>query len=148
MSLLQRLQEDMKQAMRNHEKNRLTTIRMAIADIKKQEIDTRVTLTPDQEMTTLTRLIKQRKESYEIYKAAGREELAAQEQFEIDVLQDYLPAQLSDSEVKTLIQQTLKDTAATSIKDLGKVMAILKPKVTGRLDMSALSEKIKAMLSA
>ncbi len=143
-SLKERLQEDMKQAMRDQEKDKLTTIRMVIADLKKQEIDTRQALTSEQEMAILTKLIKQRKESYEIYKNAERNDLAEREQFEVNVLQHYLPQQLSEHEVKTLIREAIVTAGAHSAKDMGKVMGLLRPQLAGRADMAVVNTLVKA----
>ncbi len=146
-SLTLRIQEDMKDAMRAKDKLRLSTIRMLIAGIKQREIDERITLDESGVIGIINKQIKQRKESVKQFEAANRQELADKEKQEIDILQVYLPQQLSESEVDKLIESAISDTGARSIKDMGKLMGKLKSELQGRADMSVVSEKIKAKLS-
>jgi uncharacterized protein YqeY len=146
--LKQRLNEDMKSAMRAKDKARLGVVRLALAAIKQREVDERIELDDSQVLAVLDKMIKQRRDSVSQYEKAGRQELADQENYEIAVLADYLPAALSETELEALIQQAIEATGAASIKDMGKVMGWLKPKVQGRADMGEVGQKIKARLSA
>jgi uncharacterized protein YqeY len=149
MPLKQRITEDMKTAMRAGDKRRLGVIRLIMAAIKQREVDERIeSLSDEQVLAVLDKMVKQRRESVAQYEKAGRDDLAEQESFEIQVLQDYLPAALSDSEIDALIEHALADTGASSMKDMGKVMGVLKPKLQGRADMGAVSARIKARLGA
>lgn len=147
MSLKARITEDMKNAMRSGDKDRLGLIRMLQAGIKQREVDERIELDDAQVLAVIDKMIKQRKDSVEQFRAGGREDLAAKEAAEIGWLTDYLPAQLTDAEVDALIQDAVAATGAASMKDMGKVMGVLKPKVQGRTDMGALSARIKAALA-
>jgi len=146
VTLKERLTEDMKSAMRGADKERLSTIRMAQAAIKQREVDERITLDDAQVIAVLEKMVKQRKESVAQFEQGGRADLAAKERAEIVLLQSYLPAQLSDSELSALIRDAIAATGATSIKDMGKVMGIVKGKAAGRADMGAVSARIKAAL--
>ncbi len=146
MSLKARITEDMKAAMRAGEKERLGVIRMLQAAIKQREVDERIALDDAQVTAVLEKMVKQRRESIAQFEAGGRGDLVAKETAELTLLQGYLPAQLSDSELDALIAAAIAQTGATSVKDMGKVMAILKPKVQGRTDMGALSARIKSAL--
>ena len=146
MSLKERITEDMKAAMRAGEKDRLGCIRMINAAIKQREVDERITLDDAQVLAVLDKMIKQRKESLAQFQAGGRADLVARESAEIALITAYLPQQLSESELESLIAEAVSATAAQSLKDMGKVMGILKPKVQGRADMAAVSAKIKAKL--
>ena len=146
MSLKARITEDMKNAMRSGEKDRLGLIRMLQAGIKQREVDERIQLDDAQVLSVIDKMIKQRKDSVEQFRAGGREDLVARESAEIAWLVDYLPAQLSDAELDALIRDAIAATGAASMKDMGKVMGILKPKAQGRTDMGALSARIKAAL--
>ncbi|MFO1468624.1 MAG: GatB/YqeY domain-containing protein [Steroidobacteraceae bacterium] len=146
MSLKERITEDMKAAMRSGEKERLGAIRMITAAIKQREVDERITLDDAQVTSVIEKMIKQRKESLVQFQAGGREDLAAKESAEITLLQGYLPAQLSDAELDQLIQEAVAATGAASIKDMGKVMGMIKNKAAGRADMGAVGAKIKARL--
>lgn len=148
MDLRSRVTEDMKTAMKAQEKARLATIRLLQAAIKQQEVDNRITLDDAAVLSVLEKMVKQRRESIKQYEAGGRPELAAVEQAEIVVLQDYLPKALSDAEVADLITKAITETAAAGIKDMGKVMNLLKPQIAGRADAGAVSALIKAKLSA
>src|SRR5512143_476183 len=129
----------MKSAMRASDKERLSTIRMLQAAIKQREVDERITLDDAQVLAVLEKMVKQRKESIVQFEQGGRADLAAKEQAEIALLQGYLPAQLSEAEVDALIRDAIAATGAASIKDMGKVMGIVKAKAAGRADMSAVS---------
>ena len=147
-SLKERITEDMKSAMRAGEKERLGTIRMLQAGIKQREVDERISLDDAQVLSVIEKMLKQRKESIAQFEQGGRADLAAREQAEIELLTVYLPAQLSDTEVDALIKDAIAATGAASVKDMGKVMAIVKAKAAGRTDMGATSARIKAALSA
>ena len=147
MTLKERITEDMKAAMRASEKERLSTIRMVQAAIKQREVDERITLDDVQVIAVLEKMVKQRKESIAQFELGGRADLADKEKSEITLLQAYLPAQLSAAEVDAIIQDAIATTGATSVKDMGKVMAAVKAKAAGRTDMGAVSARIKAALS-
>ena len=142
-----RLKEAMKDAMRAKQKERLTTIRLALSAIKQVEVDTRETLDDTAVLAILDKLVKQRRDSIKQYEDAGRQELADVEKAEIDVLQEFLPQPLTDEEIDTLIEDAVAKTGAESMKDMGKVMGMLKPQLQGRAYMGAVSGKIKARLS-
>jgi uncharacterized protein YqeY len=146
MTLKERINEDMKTAMRSGEKDRLAVIRLLQAAIKQREVDERITLDDAQVMAVLEKMIKQRKESIVAFDKGGRADLAAKESAEIAVLQPYLPAQLSDAELDAIIGEAIASTGAASIKDMGKVMGIVKSKAAGRADMGAVGARIKAKL--
>ena len=147
MALRDRITEDMKAAMRAGEKDRLGTIRLALAAIKQREVDERITLDDTQVLAVLEKMIKQRREAIVQFQSGGRADLVAKETAEIGVLQGYLPAQLSEAEIDELIAQSIAATGASSIKDMGKVMAVVKPKAQGRADLGAVSARIKQKLS-
>jgi uncharacterized protein YqeY len=136
----------MKAAMRSGEKERLGVIRMLTAAIKQREVDERISLDDAQVLSVLEKMIKQRKESLVQFQAGNRPDLVAKESGEIALLQGYLPSQLSDSEIDALIAEAISSTGAASIKDMGKVMGIIKGKAQGRADMAAVGAKIKAKL--
>jgi uncharacterized protein YqeY len=146
MSLKERIQEDMKDAMRARDKERLATIRLILAAIKQREVDERIELDDTQVITVLDRMIKQRRESISQFEQAGRDDLTAKEQAEIGVIAPYLPAALDEDEIRTLIDAAVAATGAASVRDMGKVMAELKPKLAGRADMGAVSALVKARL--
>jgi uncharacterized protein YqeY len=146
MALKERITEDMKAAMRSGEKERLGVIRMITAAIKQREVDERIILDDAQVLSVLEKMIKQRKESVVQFKAGNRQDLVDKENAEITLLQGYLPAALSETEIDALINEAVAATGAASIKDMGKVMAIIKAKAQGRVDMGALGAKIKAKL--
>lgn len=147
LELKARLQNDMKEAMRNKDKDRLAVIRMMLAAIKQREIDGQVELDDTGVLAILDKQVKQRKDSVKQYREAGRDELAEKEAAEIAVIETYLPAALSEAEVAALIDETISSTAAASMKDMGKVMGMIKPKVQGKADMARVSAMIKAKLS-
>jgi uncharacterized protein len=146
MALKERITEDMKSAMRAAEKERLATIRLALAAIKQREVDERISLDDTQVLAVLEKMIKQRREAITQFEAGGRADLVAKENAEITVLQGYLPAQMTPAEVDALISEAIAASGATSIKDMGKVMAAVKPKAQGRADMGAISARIKQKL--
>ena len=147
MALKDRITEDMKTAMRAGAKERLATIRLALAAIKQREVDERITLDDGQVLAVLDKMIKQRREAIAQFQSGGRADLVAKETAEIGVLQAYLPSQMSDAEIDELIAQSIAATGATSLKDMGKVMALVKPKAQGRADLGAVSARIKQKLS-
>ena len=144
MSLKDRIQEDMKTAMRAKDKPRLGAIRLILAAIKQREVDERIELDDTQTLVVLEKMLKQRRESLAQYQNAGRADLAAQETFEIELIQSYLPAPLSEAELDALISQAIATTGAQSVRDMGKVMAILREQAQGRADMAAVSARVKA----
>ena len=145
-ALKQRLTEDMKTAMRAKDKPRLGVIRLALAAIKQREVDERIELDDTQVLAVIDKMVKQRRDSAQQFTDADRPELADQENFEIGVLQDYLPAALDEAELDALITKAIADSGAGSMKEMGKVMGLLKPQVQGRADMGAVSQRIKALL--
>jgi uncharacterized protein YqeY len=146
MTLKERINEDMKTAMRSGDKDRLAVIRLLQAAIKQREVDERITLDDPQVMAVLEKMIKQRRESIVAFEKGGRADLVAKENGEIAVLQPYLPAQLSEAELDALIAEAIAATGAASIKDMGKVMGVVKSKAAGRADMGAVGARIKARL--
>lgn len=146
MTLKARITEDMKAAMRAGEKERLGTIRMLQAAIKQREVDERITLDDSQVIAVLEKMVKQRRESITQFEAGGRADLVAKETAELKLLQGYLPAQLSPAELDALIDAAIAQTGATTIKDMGKVMGIVKAGAAGRADMGAVGARIKARL--
>jgi uncharacterized protein YqeY len=146
MTLKERISEDMKTAMRSGEKDRLAVIRLLQAAIKQREVDERITLDDAQITSVLEKMIKQRKESIVAFEKGARADLVAKETAEIAVLQPYLPAQLSDAELDVLISEAIAATGAASIKDMGKVMGVVKGKAAGKADMGAVGARIKAKL--
>jgi uncharacterized protein len=148
VALKDRITEDMKSAMRAGDKDRLGAIRLILAAVKQREVDERITLDDSQILAVLDKMLKQRRESIAQFQSGGREDLAAREAAEISILQTYLPAQLSEAELDALIGEAIASTGAASVKDMGKVMGIVKAKAQGRADMGAVSARIKAKLSA
>jgi uncharacterized protein len=147
MSLKARIQEDMKTAMRSGDKARLGCIRLIMAAVKQREVDERITLDDTQLLGVLEKMGKQRRESIAHFHAGGRADLVAKENAELDIINAYLPAPLAGAELDALINQAIGETGAASIKDMGKVMALIKSKAQGRADMSAVGARIKARLS-
>jgi uncharacterized protein YqeY len=143
-----RLTEDMKTSLKGGNKARLAAIRLVLAAIKQREVDERITLDDAQVLHVLEKMLKQRRDSVAQYEAAQREDLAEQERYEIGVIEAYLPAQLSDAELDTLVQACIVDAGASSPRDMGKVMALLKERAAGRADMGALSQRVKARLAS
>lgn len=146
MTLKERINEDMKAAMRAGEKDRLGVIRMLQAAIKQREVDERITLDDAQVLAVLEKMLKQRKESIAQYESGGRADLVAKEAAEIAVLQTYMPAPLSDAELDAVITAAITESGAASIKDMGKVMGLVKAQAAGRADMGAVGARIKARL--
>jgi uncharacterized protein YqeY len=147
MSLKSRIQEDMKSAMRAAAKERLGTIRMLLAAIKQREVDERIELDDSQILAVIDKMVKQRRESITQFEAGGRADLVAKEAEELKLLSDYLPEQLSEAELDALIGEAIASSGASSIKDMGKVMGLIKSKAQGRADMGAVGARIKAKLS-
>ena len=146
MSLVNQLKDQMKEAMRAKEKVRLGTIRMALAAVKQIEVDTRETLTDEQAIAVLTKMVKQRRDSAAQYAAAGRDDLAQTEVEEIQILEKFLPQPLTEEEISALVDASIIEMSASSMADMGKVMGALKPKVLGRADMASIGAMIKAKL--
>jgi hypothetical protein len=146
-TLKQAIQDDMKTAMKAHDARRLGVIRLLMAAIKQREVDERIVLDDAQILAVIDKMLKQRQDSVNQFQQAGRTDLVDQENFEIGVLQHYLPPALSDSEVDDLIKQAIATSDATSMKDMGAVMAQLKPQLQGRADMGKVSQRIKQLLS-
>ncbi len=146
-SLKERLQQAVKDAMRAKQKERLGVIRLIMAAIKQREVDERIELDDGQVLAVLEKMVKQRRESIAQYQKAGRDELAAKEVAEIDIIAEFMPAQLDEAEIDQAIEQALADSGASSMKDMGKVMGLLQGKLKGRADMSQVSQKVKARLS-
>jgi uncharacterized protein YqeY len=147
MTLKERITEDMKTAMRAGEKDRLATVRLILAGIKQREVDERITLDDTQVLAVLEKMAKQRKESIKEFEKGGRADLVAKETAELAIVQGYLPQQMSDAELDALIAEAIASTGATSVKDMGKVMGVVKAKAAGRADMGAVGARIKAKLS-
>lgn len=145
--LKQQITEAMKDAMRAKEKARLGTIRLILAELKRIEVDERIELDDARVLAVLDKMNKQRRDSIAQFDAAGRDDLAAIEREEMEVIATFLPAALSEDDINALIQDAIATTGATGMQDMGKVMGLLKPKVQGRADMGAVSQKIKAQLS-
>lgn len=138
---------DMKESMKNKDKNRLTTIRMAMSAIKQKQIDEKVEITDEVAIAVITKMIKQRQDSFTQYMQADRAELAEGEKIEIEILTKYMPKQLSDEEVVTIVQKAIESVGATSMKEMGKIMASVKKELAGRTDMSKVSAIVKSNLA-
>jgi uncharacterized protein YqeY len=147
MSLKDRLQEDMQAALRAGDKPRLSVLRMALAGVKQREVDTRRPLDDAGVQTVIERMIKQGRDSVSQYQDGGRADLVAKEEAEIVVLQTYLPKPLTDSELDTLIGEAIEAAQASSVKDLGKVMAVIKARAAGRVEMGQISARVRAALT-
>ena len=145
--LKDRIKEDMKASMKGGDKSRLAVIRLIMAAIKQREVDERIELDDIQVIEVLDKMLKQRRESIKQYRAAARDDLADAEEAEIGVIQDFLPQALEEAEIDAMVADAVVQVGADSIKDMGKVMALLKPRMQGRADMSVVSAKIKATLS-
>lgn len=142
-----KLTDAMKDAMRAKEKFRLGAIRLALSEIKRVEVDERIELDDERITAILDKMVKQRRESIKQFEAAGRQELAAVENDEITVLQEFLPQPLSDEESEAIIKAAIAESGATGMQDMGKVMGLVRPQIVGRVDMGAVSAKIKALLN-
>jgi hypothetical protein len=147
MSLKARIQNDMKSAMKAGDKARLGVIRLILAAIKQREVDERIELDDEQVLAVLDKMVKQRRDSIAQYTEAGRDELAAAEQAEMAIIQDYLPEALSEDEIATIVEQAIAETGASSMRDMGKVMGKVKPQVQGRADMGQVSALVKQKLT-
>lgn len=143
----QRVLDDIKTAMKAGDKTRLATLRLMSAAIKQKEVDERIELDEPTTIALLDKLLKQRRESISQYSSAGRDDLVAQEQAEAELIQTYMPAALSNDEVNEIIDAAVGETGAASVKDMGKVMALVKPRLQGRADMGNVSKTIKARLN-
>jgi uncharacterized protein len=148
MTIKEQVTEQMKTAMKAHDKERLGVIRLILADFKRVEVDERIVLDETRELTILDKMLKQRRDSFSQFKAAGRDDLADKEQFEIEVIQSFMPKPLSEEEVKQVIKAAIQETGAASVQDMGKVMAIVKPKLQGKADIGQVGAQIKSLLSA
>lgn len=146
MTLKERINEDMKAAMRAKDSARLSAVRLLLAAIKQREVDERITLDDAAVVTVVDKLLKQRKDSITQYEAAGRQDLANAERFEAEVLTAYLPARLSAEEVAAAVDQAIAETGAKTGADMGKLMAVLKPRLAGKADLSDVSKLVKARL--
>ena len=146
-ALKARLQEDVKQAMKARDRERLAATRMIMAAIKQREVDERIDLGDEQVIEVLTRMIKQRRDSQAQYEAAGRQDLADKEAYEIAVIGEYLPPPLDDATLDALIDEVVAQTGASSPRDIGRVMGALGPRVKGRADMGEVSRRVKDRLS-
>lgn len=144
----EKIHEDMKTAMRAQDKERLGTIRLIMAALKQREVDERIELADEHIIAILNKMIKQRRDSISQFEAGNRPDLVAKEQQEVAVIQAYLPQQLSAEEIDQVVQEALQEAGASSAKDMGKVMALLKAKLAGKADMSIVSAKVKDRLSA
>jgi len=147
-SLKPQLTDDMKSSMKRGDKHRLGVVRLILAAIKQIEVDERIELDDTRILAVLDKMVKQRRESIAQYARAGRDDLVAVEEAEIVIIQEYLPAALSEAEINALVEQSIEATGAASIKDMGKLMGVLKPQLQGRADMGKVSELIKSRLSA
>jgi len=146
MSLKDKITQDMKDAMKSGDKDRLGVIRLILAALKQKEVDERIVLDDAQVLAILDKMLKQRRESVVQFTQGNRKDLVDKEEAEIKVIQAYMPAQLSEAELDKLVAEAVAESGAASIKDMGKVMGILKPKVAGKADMSVVSARIKAKL--
>jgi uncharacterized protein YqeY len=142
-----RIQDDVKTAMKSGDKPRLEALRLITAAIKQREVDERIEMDDAAVISVLDKMAKQRRESIDQFEKAGRTDLVDKENFELTLIQSYLPQQLSDAEINTMIEAAVRETGAANVKDMGKVMGILKPKMQGRADMSKVSGLIKAKLA-
>jgi len=146
MTLKARIQEDVKNAMRAQQREQLVVLRLVTAAIKQWEVDERIDLNDEQVLAVLDKMVKQRRDSLEQYQNAGRDDLAQQEAFELDLIQAYLPEQLDEEELADLISNTISELGASSIRDMGPVMNALRDQVQGRADMKAVSQAVKNQL--
>lgn len=146
-ALLTQIKDSMKEAMRAKQKERLTAIRMLLAQIKQVEVDQRIEVKDADILAILDKMIKQRRDSIEQFESAGRQELADNEKIEIEALQEFMPQALSEDEISSLVDAALAESSAESMRDMGKVMAILKPQIQGRADMGAVSGLVKSKLN-
>ena len=148
MSLKLQITEAMKTAMRSKDKQRLSAIRLILADIKRIEVDERIDVDDQRVISILDKMRKQRKDSISQFSTAGRDDLVAIEQGEIDVIAEFLPEALSDEEVEAIVRKAVQVSAASGMQDMGKVMGLVKPQIQGRADMGLVSQQVKAALSS
>lgn len=148
MSLKLQITDDVKQAMRAKDKPKLAVLRLITAAIKQIEVDQRIELSDEQVVTVLEKMLKQRKDSISQFESAGRHDLKDIEVFEVGIIQTYMPEQLSEAEITSMIEQAIIDSGANSMKDMGKVMGQLKAKLSGRADMGIVSKIIKSKLNS
>ncbi|GAB0150455.1 GatB/YqeY domain-containing protein [Marichromatium gracile] len=144
--LKQQIQADMKSAMKAGDKDRLAVIRLIMAAIKQREVDERIELDDAQVLAVLDKMVKQRRDSIDQYTQAGRDDLASGERAEVEIIQTYLPAQLTEAEIAACIDEAVETTGAAAMSDMGKVMGVLRPKIQGRADMGAVSALVKQRL--
>ena len=144
----QRVLDDIKTALKSGDKSRLAVLRLLSAAIKQKEVDDRIELDEPQTIAILDKAQKQRRESIEQYSKAGRDDLVEQEQFEIGIIQEYLPQPLDEAEITTIVEAAIASTGAESVKDMGKIMGLIKPELQGRADMSKVSQEIRSKLGA
>lgn len=147
MSIKDKILEDMKSAMRSQEKERLAAIRLILAALKQREVDERITLSDEQILATLNKMIKQRRDSITQFEAGNRVDLADKEKEEVKIIQSYLPAQMSEAEIEQAVASAIQESGAASAKDMGKVMGLLKGKLQGKADMTIVSAKVKEKLA-
>ena len=148
MSLKDAITNDMKAAMKGGDKDRLGVIRLILAAIKQREVDERVVLDDAQVLNVVEKMLKQRRDSIEQFRAAAREDLASKEEYEVGVINAYMPAQLGEAEIEAIIAKAIADSGATSGKDMGKVIGLVRPQVAGKADMGAISQAVKNKLAA
>jgi uncharacterized protein YqeY len=147
MALREKINEDMKSAMKAREAEKLAAVRLLLSEVKKREVDERITLDDAQVVSVVEKMIKQRKDSIAQYEKASRQDLADKEKYEISVLEGYLPQQMSPAEVEAAVAEAIAASGAKSAADMGKVMAVLKPRLAGRADMGKVSGMVKAKLA-
>ncbi len=147
MALIDQLKEEQKLAMKAKDKQRLGTIRLALSAIKQREVDERITLSDDDILAVLTKMVKQRRDSVTQYEQASRQDLADAEKAEITILEEFMPQPLSEDEVIALITASISESGATGMQDMGKVMGVLKPKLQGRADMGKVSTLVRSKLA-
>jgi len=145
-TLKAQISSDMKDAMRSKEKARLGAIRLILSEVKRIEVDERIEVSDERMLGILDKMAKQRRDSITQFTDAGRTELAEKEQFELEIIQSYLPAQLSEQDIEALIKAAIAETGADSMKDMGKLMGVLKPQLQGKADMGQVSKQVKALL--
>ena len=148
MSLKDEINKEMKAAMRSRDKDRLKTIRLILSEIKRVEVDERITVDDQRTLSILAKMIKQRRDSIAQYDSAGRTELSKIEMDEITVINEFLPEALTDDEINNLIEKAISDTGAESMKDMGRVMGIIRPQIQGRADAGEVSKRVKEALNS
>ncbi|KJG37474.1 glutamyl-tRNA amidotransferase [Photobacterium angustum] len=146
MTLIERLKDEQKAAMKAKDKPRLGAIRLVLAAIKQREVDEKITLSDDDVLVVLTKMVKQRRDSVAQYEAAGRQDLADVEHAEISVLAEFMPQPLTEEEISALMDEAIAATGAATMQDMGKVMGVLKPQIQGRADMGIVSKLVKTKL--